>query len=210
MIEFLREQHRANRTKVGRRRLRLFSCACVRRMWHLLEQAKNARTIIETVESFLDGQASRQEAQQLYDEAVRESAGIWGKGLPRFVGVAYGAVWAATCSYDPATMAAHADYMMTLALNEARKGRLPSEEEAPHQADLLRDIFGNPFRPLSKRKFPAEVRGLAQAYQGGDHAACAILADALADLGEEQASAHCREPLHVKGCHVVDAILGRQ
>jgi hypothetical protein len=37
-----------------------------------------------------------------------------------------------------------------------------------------------------------------------------ILADALEDLGEGQAAAHCREKVHVKGCHVLDWILQKQ
>jgi hypothetical protein len=38
----------------------------------------------------------------------------------------------------------------------------------------------------------------------------AVLADALHDLGEEQAGAHLREGNHVKGCHVLDWVLGRR
>ena len=50
--------------------------------------------------------------------------------------------------------------------------------------------------------------GLAQAcYDDQSH--YPLMADALADLGEEAAAAHCRQPRHVKGCHVVDWILGR-
>ena len=36
-------------------------------------------------------------------------------------------------------------------------------ESGRRAAELAREIFGNPFRPLPKRKFPAEVRGLAEA-----------------------------------------------
>ena len=37
-----------------------------------------------------------------------------------------------------------------------------------------------------------------------------ILADALADLAEEQAAEHCRQSEHVKGCHVLDWVLARK
>jgi hypothetical protein len=37
-----------------------------------------------------------------------------------------------------------------------------------------------------------------------------VLADALADLGEEQAGEHCRLGGHVKGCHVLDWVLGKR
>jgi hypothetical protein len=76
------------------------------------------------------------------------------------------------------------------------------------QANLLREIFGNPFRPPAKRSFPSEVRGLAQACDD-DHAHYPLLADALDDAGEVEAAAHCRQTSHVKGCHVVDWILGK-
>jgi hypothetical protein len=76
-------------------------------------------------------------------------------------------------------------------------------------AELVREVFGNPFRPLPARKFPGEVRALAQACFDGDHAAYPVLADALADLGEDEAAEHCRLTGHVRGCHVVDWILGR-
>jgi hypothetical protein len=37
-----------------------------------------------------------------------------------------------------------------------------------------------------------------------------LLADALADLGHEEAAAHCRATGHVLGCHVLDWVLGRE
>jgi hypothetical protein len=49
---------------------------------------------------------------------------------------------------------------------------------------------------------------LARACHEGDHGLYPLLADALAELGEEQAARHCREPSHLRGCHVVDWVLG--
>ena len=86
--------------------------------------------------------------------------------------------------------------------------RLATEGDWTRRAELAREIFGNPFRPLPKRKFPAEVVGLAQACYD-DHAHYPLLADALDDLSEADAAAHCRQPGHVRGCHVVDWVLGR-
>jgi hypothetical protein len=77
---------------------------------------------------------------------------------------------------------------------------------------LFRDILGNPFRPLAARRFPAHVEGLAQACcdafpaVGAEYA---ILADALDEMGETEAATHCRQPLHARGCHVLDWILGK-
>jgi hypothetical protein len=81
---------------------------------------------------------------------------------------------------------------------------------------LLREIFGNPFRPVAVEAYwrTGNVVGLAQAiYQ--DHAfdRMPILADALEDAGctNEVVLAHCRgEGPHVPGCWVVDLVLGKE
>ncbi len=112
----------------------------------------------------------------------------------------------------------------------AAEAHLPTllRQEAKAQAVLLREIFGNPFRPLPPMQFPASVRGVAgSVYQSQDQADYLILADALEDSGclEQHLDAswidqgtglylpvlHLRQPEcpHVKGCHVVDWILGR-
>ena len=104
---------------------------------------------------------------------------------------------------SPAQVAERASLYVEMAVaysgHQAARGLLRRRH-----ADLLREIFGNPFRPPAKRKFPAEVRGLAQACYDDP-----VLADALDDLGEDEAAAHCRRPGHVRGCHVVDWVLGR-
>jgi hypothetical protein len=74
---------------------------------------------------------------------------------------------------------------------------------------LLREIMGNFFRPLRPRAFSPGVVGLALSCYEGDHALYPLLADALEEVGEEEAAAHCRGGGHVKGCFVVDWVLGR-
>ena len=62
--------------------------------------------------------------------------------------------------------------------------RVPEEAV---QAELLRDILGNPFRPLPRRTFPAHIVGLAQTCHEAFPAIrpeFSILADALADLND--------------------------
>jgi hypothetical protein len=72
---------------------------------------------------------------------------------------------------------------------------------------LLRCIFGNPFRPLELPP-PASLAKLAQACYVGfpeiDRERFAVLADALEERGLHEAAAHCRDSVHVKGCHVID------
>jgi hypothetical protein len=103
------------------------------------------------------------------------------------------------------------------------------------QADFLRDIFGNPLRPMDtgwyrtavypggahRINVPAAnpswqtrtVTSLARlAYDGQDFSLLPVLADALEDAGCENAFVldHCRsQGPHVRGCWVVDLVLGK-
>jgi hypothetical protein len=84
------------------------------------------------------------------------------------------------------------------------------------QADLIRDIFGNPFRPvtLNPSWLTSTVVPLArQMYDTRDFSAMPILADALQDAGCNNPDIldHCRgEGPHVRGCWVVDLVLGKR
>jgi hypothetical protein len=88
------------------------------------------------------------------------------------------------------------------------------KEEASH-ANLLRDIFGNPFRPATLDpawRTPTVVALAGQMYESRDFTAMPILADALQDAGcdNEDVLDHCRGPgPHVRGCWVVDLVLGK-
>ena len=85
------------------------------------------------------------------------------------------------------------------------------------QATFLRDIFGNPFRPIA---FSPEWRTSTaltlarQMYESRDFSLMPILADALQDAGCEQEEIlnHCRDAdaTHVRGCWVVDWVLGKE
>jgi hypothetical protein len=90
-------------------------------------------------------------------------------------------------------------------------------QETSVQADLLRDIVGNPFRPVALD--PAwrtdTVLALAeQMYEARDFSAMPRLADALQDAGcdNEAILNHCRDAdaVHVRGCWVVDIVLGKE
>jgi hypothetical protein len=92
----------------------------------------------------------------------------------------------------------------------ARGGGMPDLQKA--LTILLRDLLGDPHRPLSPRFFPAHVVGLAQACYAAFPEVSdqfLILADALDDLGEGEVAVHCRETSHARGCHVLDWILGK-
>jgi hypothetical protein len=81
---------------------------------------------------------------------------------------------------------------------------------------LLRDVFGNPFRPVSvdPRWLTSTVVTLAEGiYQERAFDRLPILADALQDAGCEDTEllGHCRGPgPHARGCWVVDLLTGRE
>ncbi|MDY3554335.1 hypothetical protein R5W24_003455 [Gemmata sp. JC717] len=104
--------------------------------------------------------------------------------------------------------------MVALAVGRWRYGE--DEERRSHCA-FLRDIYGNPFRPIT---FAPEWRTgtttaiARQMYESRDFSAMPILADAMQDVGcnNDDVLAHCRDPqqVHVRGCWVVDLVLGKE
>jgi hypothetical protein len=85
------------------------------------------------------------------------------------------------------------------------------------QLALMRDVFGNPFRPVTfdpAWRTAAAVSLARQMYESRDFGNMPILADALEDAGCDSADilTHCRDPkqVHVRGCWVVDLVLGKE
>lgn len=205
------------------RKLRLFACACVRRGWSLLRY-RAPRHAVETAERYAEGQANDAELGQARDQA-EVSAG----NAPEFEQYAYQA--AAACVAEDAAGAARGAveamrqqairtvcYELTPGENEGRANALAADAEGRAQCDLLRELLGNPYRPLA-----IDVTWLAAA----DGAARAMsewiereqrfdelpyLADALTDAGcrNDALLDHLRGPDdHYRGCWALDALLGR-
>jgi hypothetical protein len=87
------------------------------------------------------------------------------------------------------------------------------------RAHLLRDLFGNPFRRVTVEErwltwSDGAVTHLARsAYDEGSLQALPILGDALEEAGCTDADIlnHCRQPgEHVRGCWVLDLLLGKE
>ena len=87
--------------------------------------------------------------------------------------------------------------------------------EQLEQIKLFRDIFGNPFRPVTFDPAwqTSDTTGIAgRMYDSREFSAMPILADALEEAGCTNADVllHCREPgVHIRGCWVVDLVLGK-
>jgi hypothetical protein len=105
--------------------------------------------------------------------------------------------------------------------NDEDEAQVESGRQFRRQADVvgatvLRDVFGNPFRPVAFD--PAWQTDIAlslarQMYESRDFSAMPILADALQDAGcdNDDVLNHCRGPgPHVRGCWAVDLVLGKE
>jgi hypothetical protein len=215
MLRFLQRKRRASA-----RKLRLFAVACCHRLWPVLLDAR-CRKSVESAEAFAEGKQTVEqlrEARTAAKAAHRSAQQQWVAEQWPDSGPSYVAVTA----YNAATLVAsgratNAAYY-TLSPSEAaasggrnhKEGR--NQEKLAHGA-LLRCVFGNPFHPLRPRSFAVHVIALAQCcYEAYPQVSSdyLVLADALAELGVEQAAVHCREPLHAKGCHVLDWILSKE
>jgi hypothetical protein len=94
-----------------------------------------------------------------------------------------------------------------------------AEIDKKKHCDLIRDIFGNPFRPAAVqaawlRWNGGTVPGLARSiYEGHRFRDMPILHDALLDAGcdDQDILDHCKAPgPHVRGCWVLDLLLGKE
>ncbi len=98
----------------------------------------------------------------------------------------------------------------------AEKAEAEAEAEAEALSQLLRDVVGHPFRPVTvePRWLTSNVVGLARTiYDDRAHDHLPVLADALMDAGcdVEELLQHCRsEGLHARGCWAVDLLLEKE
>lgn len=195
----------------GDRKLRLFAVACCRYVASELA-APASRRAVEVAERYADRQADRNE---LYEARTK----AWALGMKREH--ARRDAGDLPITLHPVFLAAYAaeerveNVAVKLAQNLANSGADVRREAAR----LLHEVLGNPFR--AGRVDPAwlewhdgaavEVaRSIYEERRLGD---VPVLADALEEAGCTDAAIldHCRgSGPHVRGCWVVDVLLGRQ
>jgi hypothetical protein len=214
--------------KASDRKLRLFACACCRRVWRLMRYPW-CRLVVEISERYADGQADTGELQlsraislhlrkpgDSHQEEAANGAGLRG-AFDAAVTAATNAAAAAAAdviSSNPELHRQASEYQPTW-----RAGQYAQQYQ---QCQLLRDIFGNPFRPvtINPARLTPTVTSLAQAaYEERtlpsgelDPARLAVLADALEEAGADAVLLeHLRGPgPHVRGCWAVDCLTGRE
>jgi hypothetical protein len=228
------------RGETSTRKLRLFAVACCRHIWHLLEEQRS-RDAVEVVERIADGLCGEDELRSASEQAGEAAeAAHWENRAGTIQTAAEAAAMASTevMSLDLAIRLAEtvAEAAGDEATDEAWEatwttpGKTNEERWAVHEAiyrqaeakessrlaDLLRDIFGNPFRPveLDPGWLAPNVVMLAQRiYEDRAFDRMPELADALGAAGCKVAEilSHRRQlGEHVRGCWVVDLILGRE
>jgi hypothetical protein len=179
-----------HRMKTDRRRLRLLAAACVR---HAVtgDASPVVNEVIDVVERYADGVASRAEflaARKAVRQAIKDKAPS-ASALKNLTD----------------------DEMegMTVTIENVR-----SRSNGAHQCGLIRCLFPLRATSLGSSYFTANVVALAsQMYESRDFSAMPILADALQDSGcdNDDVLNHCRgDGPHVRGCWVVDLVLGKE
>jgi hypothetical protein len=200
------------------RKLRLFACACCRRAWHLLADERSREAVL-TGERIADGAAWGNELTAARREAGAAVRQVWRRAP---AGTAAKRAWLAQAAFATVRQGGEWEAASAVAVWAGRSAKCTGEV----QCHLLREVFGNPFRPRSPLA-PAVLP-----WQGGlavrmavniydyrhlpegtlDGASLAVLADALDEAGctDPDILAHCRRPgPHVRGCWVIDLLLGK-
>ena len=195
--------------RLPERKSRLFGVACCRRIDDLLTDPRSRRAVV-VIEQYADSVAAKDEVIAAFNVAFDVGPELADR-MDESLNSLARAAWAASEACHPDELA---ESVAEEAARAAEAARMP--DESPTQAALIRDIFGNPFRPvtLGPAWLTSTVTALAkQMYDTRDFSAMPILADALQDAGceDEQVLSHCRSVgSHVRGCFVVDACLGKE
>jgi hypothetical protein len=192
--------------------LRLIGCAGVRRLcWPLLSDERSFRAV-EVSERFADGQATKEELKAARDAACHPALGPLSDARDPTWKRRFAAGAARIATLEMAQSAALAADFAARAVHGAND---PSKIDYRPTCDAVREVIGNPHRvvALHKRVLTSDVRGLAGSiYDERAFERMGILADALEDAGcdDPRLIEHCRSPgPHVRGCWVLDLILGK-
>jgi hypothetical protein len=209
--------------KVSDRKLRLFSAAWCHRVSKRLTDARSCKAV-DVAELYADGQASSEALRVACQEAQLAEAtelSRWQTALSeknqqaRHISDQNRIIEQTKLEYQAACCARWS------AEEEAQRAAyvIAGMKDKANKALLLHDLFGNPFRTISINPVcfiwnDATLSKIAQAiYDERAFERMPILADALEDAGCDNADIlnHCRQPgVHVRGCWVVDLLLGKE
>jgi hypothetical protein len=195
------------------RKLRLFVCAWASDVWHLLTDSRSGDAVL-VAEAFTDGTVDRAALVQAHAgaAAARDAISTCGGRLRSGGKRSRRGGWASVRAADLARVAADPALSLRSVFELLEWENVTREYAA---AERVRDLFGNPFRPVTfdPRWRTSDVAGLARSiYEDRAFDRMPLLSDALMDAGcaDEQVLGHCRgDGPHVRGCWVVDLVLGK-
>ncbi|VTR93152.1 Uncharacterized protein OS=Sorangium cellulosum (strain So ce56) GN=sce5710 PE=4 SV=1 [Gemmata massiliana] len=218
----------------SRRKLRLLEVARCRDSWHLFSDERS-RAVVTVVERYADGLATHAElsaARHAAWDALAELRRAAEAELEKAGGEEHPSVRDAFMRAGAAAIAnIWSGFTFTggagLDLDMSGRGGWSDDRSFRLAHDVLKDafalrsnlircIFGNPFRPvtfLPEWRTSTVVALVGQMYESRDFGAMPILGDALQDAGCDSTDVleHCRGPgPHVRGCWVVDLVLGKE
>jgi hypothetical protein len=206
MLEFLR-------TRFNARKARLFGCGYLHLIWQRLDGKEGSCQAVTVAERFADAEATAEELREAR-RIAEATAEAWSD--PAFEEPVWQAV--DTASEDAWAFFERVHYETTGELAEPdivnpRTWRIVKERRAARHGlyiQVLRDIFGNPFRPLSPR--PEAIAPLAEQIYSGAWDTMPLLGEWLQEHGYRSEGEHCLDPNihHVKSCWVVDWATGRE
>jgi hypothetical protein len=219
--------------KMSARKQRLLCVACCHRVWSLLVH-KQCRKAVGMAERYADGKVTEDDLSSEYtccEDVHCLACNAWQdvgteeekhNPFARLSNEDKHAAREATeavsgtvdpCLGDKDYEEAGVEGVVTLVVS-ATRGKIT---KAVAEAALIRDIFGNPFRPvaLDPTWLTSDVLALARGiYAKKAFDRMPILADALQDAGctNEDVLSHCRDTqlTHVRGCWVVDLLLEKR
>jgi hypothetical protein len=194
------------------RKLRLFAVACCRQIWRYVAHP-DSQDAIEVSEHFADGEATPAQLRVAGRKAADVASMLTFEASVSMRMSKYAARDAALA----AAIVARKRLASREVASHARRAIMATPDRPKDQASLLRDIFGNPFRPaaIDPAWLTSTVVALARGiYDDRAFDRMPILGDALEDAGCDNADilVHCRDAnaTHVRGCWVVDLVLGKE
>ncbi len=200
---------------VSLRKVMLFRVGCCRIQYQHLT-IKEARQAVDVAELLADGQI-----------LLEQTRNTWSSGIKRFLKYCSSKNFQKS-RREKSELASRINMagfaIDCLDVEHTRKAEfLPEPSEYLDHRHLyqiapavFRELFGNPFRPVAINLawLTSTAVGIAQGiYDDRAFDRLPILADALQDAGceNEDILAHCRdEGPHVRGCWVVDLVLGKE
>jgi hypothetical protein len=179
------------------RKCRLFAVAWCRK-WMKEIQNPDCRALVELAERYADGLVSRNQLRRRRQAVHRWAEAGWG-----------------TPGWEPSWAATWGSWNAAI---EAIVPPCPGYANLdPNYADVADEVFGNlaeapHFSPDWRTNTAVSLA--RQMYEAHEFGAMPILADALQDAGcdNDDVLTHCRDPqrVHVRGCWVVDLVLGKE